>query len=108
MPSLKEYIRLRSHYSQRRKKTMGRMSDLDIERQENEDKLVETMSNAELAEYLDRKDREDREQALAENHAINYSENKLYKEAYDKGFKMGKLDMIESVREWFIKEEKNL
>ena len=55
------------------------------------------MSNAELAEYLDRKDREDREQALAENHAINYSENKLYKEAYDKGFKMGKLDMIESV-----------
>ena len=103
MPSLKEYIRLRSHYSQRRKKTMGRMSDLDIERQENEDKLVETMSNAELAEYLDRKDREDREQALAENHAINYSENKLYKEAYDKGFKMCKLDMIESVIEWFIK-----
>ena len=87
---------------------MGRMSDLDIERQENEEELIKTMSNAELAEYLDRKDREEREQALADNHAINYSENKTYKEAYDKGFMMGKLDMIESIREWFIKEEENL
>lgn len=87
---------------------MGRMSDLDIERQENEEELIKTMSNAELAEYVDRKDREEKQQALAENHAINYSENKAYKEAYDKGFKMGKLDMIESIREWFIKEEKIL
>jgi len=98
---------------------MGRMSDLDIERQENEDKLVETMSNAELAEYVDKKDREDREQSIAEaydigtkeeaeHHTIMYKENKIYKEAYDKGFAMGKLDIIESVREWFIKEQENL
>jgi hypothetical protein len=88
---------------------MGRMSDLDIERQENEEELIKTMSNAELAEYLDKKDREEREQTLAENNAINYNElRKDIKEAYDKGFLMGKLDMIESVREWFIKEEENL
>tara|TARA_R100001463_G_scaffold128853_1_gene187504 strand:- start:2813 stop:3076 length:264 start_codon:yes stop_codon:yes gene_type:complete len=87
---------------------MGRMSDLDIERQENEDKLVETMSNAELAEYMDRKDREDREQSIAEHHTIMYKENKIYKEGFDRGFAMGRLDIIESVREWFIKEEKNL
>ena len=87
---------------------MGRMSDLDIERQENEEELIKTMSNAELAEYLDKKDREEREQSIAEHHAINYSENEKYKEAFDRGFAMGRLDMIESVREWFIKEEKNL
>ena len=87
---------------------MGRMSDLDIERQENEEELIKTMSNAELAEYVDKKDREDREQSIAEHHAIMYKENKIYKEAYDKGFAMGKLDIIESVREWFIKEEGNL
>tara|TARA_Y100001963_G_scaffold14163_1_gene17601 strand:+ start:101 stop:364 length:264 start_codon:yes stop_codon:yes gene_type:complete len=87
---------------------MGRMSDLDIERQKNEEELIKTMSNAELAEYLDRKDREERQQTLAEDHAINYSENKIYKAAFDRGFAMGKLDMMETVREWFIKEEKKL
>jgi hypothetical protein len=99
---------------------MGRMSDKDIERQEYMNSL-RNMSDKELAEHCDiqddiekiklgfrKEDLEKMQQLIAEDHAKKYESNSDYIEGYDKGFEMGKLNMIESIREWFRKKEENL